>query len=393
MKAASYLLRAAAACAACSATANTPPALYTAGSIKHALRLPDGSVIIAGDFTAVAEIGRAGLAKLDPNGQVNAIWNPNGLAANTAVQVVALAASPTGDQVYIATPSTVQDVYATGTGANVPGFTLVTASGSVDGGDTGIRDIAVRSDGTLYLAGAFAYVDGQSRSGLASVSATGTLNGWSASANSTVNSILADSGAGYLYLGGRFVNIDGAAHLRLARVSLGDGSVDAGWAPSVTATSDGVHRLTLSAAGDNIVFAGYFTSVNSTARSGIARVSTASPATLDPTWNPSLTDAGSIEAIAAASDYVFLGGDIDCCNQAPLARVAATGAGALDASWAPMPDGQVHALSLDGTGALLAFGDFRYAGNIAVLAAAHIAANGSVNHALSDVERNGSVIA
>jgi len=371
--------------------ANTPPALYSAASVTQSLRLPDGSLIIAGNFTTVAEVPRAGLAKLDAAGQLDATWNPAGLAPLTAGQIIALAASPDGSQLYIATPTAVQDVYTSGAGANVSGFS-VSVSGSVDGGNNGIRAIATDANGYLYIAGAFAYVKAQPRNGLARVDGAGTLDSvWKPSSNGVVSTLAVDSAGGLIYLGGAFVNIGGAAHLRLARALLSDGSVDATWTPSVTSSSDGVHHLARSADGNNVIISGYFTAVNGTARTGLAMVSAASGAT-DLNWNPPSITGGSIDAIAAASDYVYLGGDLFCCNQVTLVRVAATGTGAIDATWLPAASGRVRALAFDGA-AVDAFGDFGYMGNTPVLAAAQLLGDGSATHALPDCERAGAVFA
>jgi hypothetical protein len=371
-------------------SANTPPVPYTAASVKQALRLPDGSLIVAGNFTTVGEVARNGLAKLGADGQLDSTWNPAGLAPNTAIQTVALAASPSGDQVYIATPDRVQDVYTTGVGANVSGFSL-TASGSVDGGNSGIRTIAADANGFIYIAGAFAYIDAQARNGLARVDSGGTLDTtWKPSANSTVSTLAVDSAGGLIYLGGAFVNVGGAAHLRVARALLSDGSVDATWTPSVTSSSDGVHHLVRAADGNDVIFSGYFTAVNGTARSGIAKVSAATGAT-DTNWNPGT--GGDAFALAAASDFVYLGGDLFCCNQAPLTRVSATGTGAVDATWSPAADGAVRALALDGVSSVLVFGDFAYMGDVPVLAAAQLLSDASATHVLPDFEREGSVIA
>jgi len=368
----------------------TPPKLYAAAAVTQALRLPDGSLIIAGNFTSVGEVARPGLAKLDANGQLDPTWNPAGLAPNTAIQIVALAASPDGSQLYIATPVSVQNVYTTGVGANVAGFSVL-ASGSVDGGNSGIRALGVDANGLIYIAGAFAYIKGQPRNALARVDSGGTLDAlWKPSANSTVSTLAVDSANGLIYLGGAFVNVGGAAHLRIARAQLSDGSVDATWTPTVTSISDGVHHLVRSADGNDVIFSGYFTAVNGTSRSGIAKVSAATGAT-DMNWNPGT--GGDAFALAAASDFVYLGGDLYCCNQWPLARVSAIGTGAVDATWSPAADGAVRALVLDGVSSVLAFGNFAYMSDVPALAAAQLSSSAVASHALPDFEREGSVIA
>lgn len=366
------------------------PALYAAGSARHAIRLPDGSIIVTGYFTTVGETARPGIAKLLPDGQLDEEWMASGLADGFAAQAVALAASPDGTALYIATNNQIAKIYTSGAGASVPGF-AVTVFGSVDGGNSGIRALGVDGAGLVYVAGAFAYVNGQQRNGLARVSASGTLDaGWNASANSTVNAIEIDSTGGFVYAAGAFVSMNGATHLRIARLQLADGSIDAGWSPTVTSVSDGVHHIALSAARDSLVLAGNFSAVNSTARAGLARLLTSAP-NLD-AWNPA-TSGYDVEAIVANADYVYLGGTLGCCGAGQLARVAASSDGAIDAGWSPLIDGSIAALLADATHALLAFGDFDDIGGVPVLAAAALSLGATADHTLPDFEIEGSVLA
>ena len=366
------------------------PSLYAAGSVKQALRLTDGSVIITGYFTAVGEVPRAGIAKLSAAGQLDPTWTAPGLAPGFASQAVALAASADGAAVYIATSVQVVKLSASGTGATIPGFSIL-ASGSVDGGNSGIRALAVDASG-IYVGGAFANIDGQPRNALARLSSAGVLDGgWIATANSTVNSLALDGLGGFVYIGGAFVTVGNAAHLRVARLNLGDASVDATWTPTVTSALGGVFHIALSPAADTLLLAGNFSAVNSTARPGVARL-VCSSAALDATWNPAVSGY-AVQSIAAMDDFVYFGGDSGCCGSDRLLRVAATGAGSIDAAWVPALDGEVRALLPGANGSMLAFGDFAYAGNLPVLAAAAIASSGLASHALPDVEVEGSASA
>ena len=366
--------------------AGATPLLYAPAQVRHALRLPDGSLIATGNFTAVGETPRAGIAKLTAAGELDPAWNPPGLPDGFAAQAVALAASPDGTQLYIATNSQIADIYTTAAGAAVPGFE-VTATGSVDGGNSGIRAIAVDPSGLLYVAGAFAYINSSSRNALARLSAAGVLDDdWNASANSTVAALQIDPSGGFVYIGGAFVSVDSATHFRLARVHLADGSADASWNPSVSSTSDGIHALALSAASDTVFVAGNFSSINTTARGGFARVLTASGA-LD-AWNPPFAGYG-VRAIVAASDFVYVGGDLGCCNAGTLARADA-GSGAIDAAFVTALDGPVDALLADAEQAVLAFGEFGNAGDTPTLGAAAISSAATASHALPDFEIEGS---
>ena len=370
--------------------AHALPSLYTAGSVRQALRLPDGSMVITGYFTAVGEIPRAGIAKLSAAGQLDPNWTAPGLPAGFASQAVALAASPDGSAVYIATGAQVTKVSAGGTGATVAGFSI-TASGSVDGGNSGIRTLAVDASG-IYVAGAFAYIDGQPRNAIARLSSAGVLDGgWIASTNSTVNSLAIDDLGGFVYLGGAFVNVNSTTHLRVARLHALDASIDATWSPTVTSALGGVAKIALSPAADTLVVAGNFTAVNSTARSGVARL-ICSTAALDAAWNPAVAGY-AVQAIQTADDFVYFGGDSGCCGTDRLLRVSAAGTGGIDPAWVPALDAQVRALLPGASGPVLAFGDFAFAGNVPVLGAAAIAGTGSASHMLPDVEVEGSAAA
>lgn len=357
------------------------PALYAAGAVTRALRLPDGSIVATGTFTSVGEIPRAGIARLAPQGALDPVWTGSGLPANFALQVVALAASADGTRVYLATPYQVVALATSGSGAAVPGFS-VTASGSVDGFNSGIRALRTDAGGALYIGGAFAKIDGQSRNGLARVGGDGALDAsWTPGVNSTVAAFEIDESGGWLYLGGAFVTVDGGAHLRVARVLLSDGSVDADWSPAITSSSDGVHALALSPNGDSLVLAGNFTAVNGAARSGVARVAAVDGAV--EAWNPPIL-GGSVRAIAHAAAQVYFGGDYGCCGGATLARVSAASAVA-DSAWNPLANNRVDTLLADGA-ATLAFGSFDHAGGTTVLGAAALADDGSASHALPDFE-------
>jgi hypothetical protein len=364
------------------AAAQAVPGLYSAGTVAHALRLPDGSTIATGSFTSVGEVPRAGVARLTPQGALDAAWTGSGLPAIFALQVVALAASPDGTRVYLATPSQVVALATSGSGAAVPGFSVI-ASGSVDGFNSGIGALRTDAAGALYLGGAFAKINGQSRNGLARVASDGVLDAsWMPAVNGTVAALDIDESADRLYLGGAFVTVGGSAHLRLARVLLSDGCVAADWSPAITSASDGVHALALAPGGGSLLLAGSFTAVNGTARSGIARIATADAAL--EAWSPALL-GGAVRALAASATQVYAGGDSGCCNGAALARFAAAD-GSADAAWTPLPNGSVKALFDDGAGGALAFGAFDHAGGTTVLGAAALGGDGSASHALPDFE-------
>lgn len=352
------------------------PALFAPGHARLAVRLPDGAVVVAGQFSSVAQTPRTALARLTPGGTFDPSWAPSGLPAGFAPALVALAASPDGSSVYLASGTRILRVAAGATGA-LQAFDA-NVSGSVDGSNSGIRSIAVDAVGRVYVAGAFAYVNGVRRDGLARLGSDGTLDAdWKPAANSTVNAIAI--GAAHAYLAGAFVNLGGQPHLRLARVALDDGVADAQWNPTA---SGAVRLLAPSVDANQLVLAGDFSAVDGTARPGVARIAVAD-GSVDG-WAPAL--AGSaLRAIRVAADHVDFGGEYGCCGSSRLVRVASADA-SIDPNWQPSPDGIVDALLDGGNGKTLAFGDFGRLGATPALAAATIDASGSASP-LVDIER------
>ena len=377
-------------CAAPSVQAVTVPTIYAAGSVNQAIELADGSRIVAGNFTSVNGVARAGLAKLNAAGSLDALWNPPGLPSGAGAQALALAASPDGSALYIAASATVWKVSTTGVGANVAGFTL-TASGSVDGGNSGIRAIAVDTGGKLYVAGAFAFIDGQQRNALARVAANGTLEAWTATSNSTIATLAFDATGTYLYLGGDFVSMAGNAHLRVARLLLADASSDETWKPTVSASvSHVVQHLALTPAGDALVISGNFTAVNGTMRSGVAKIST-SNAVLDGAWTPAVSGY-NVAAIVTTNSAVYFAGPPICCGDGFVLRADAVTA-ASDPNFVAHPDQHVAALLLNAAGNLDALGAFAYVNSATVLGAVTLGANDGTPTPLADFESPGAVTA
>lgn len=115
--------------------------------------------------------------------------------------------------------------------------------------DDQVKAIAV-SGQSVYVAGAFDRIDGQSRDGLAQV---GAVNGRVSRTfrhrfDGRVNALVAMGGK--LYAGGSFDEVDGRDRSRLAAFSLLGGSLDSGWRPSADETVDAL------AAGPGRIYAG-----------------------------------------------------------------------------------------------------------------------------------------
>lgn len=171
--------------------------------------------------------------------------------------------------------------------------------------------------------------------------------------------------AGALYLGGTFTNLGGVPRTGLARV-FEDGSLDPSWAPVPGNCSYsgacGVRQLAMDGTG-RVYVAGAFASIDGVARAGLARLAGSGADALDLAWNPAAVGAVA-SILPAAAGGLFVGGQfsqIGGLAQAWLARL--DGAGQADASWQPQPDDRVRMLarSFDDS-RLYVSGDFSHIG-------------------------------
>ncbi len=135
------------------------------GSVNCVLPLPDGKLLVAGEFTKFNGVNRTRLVRITQSGKVDTEFNP--ASANGTIRALALA--PNG-KLYIA-----GDFTSVSGEARVR-VALLNVDGSLDigfdpgqGPDGTVYDLALQSDGQLLLAGSFAKVNGFASPGLARV--------------------------------------------------------------------------------------------------------------------------------------------------------------------------------------------------------------------------------
>jgi uncharacterized delta-60 repeat protein len=189
-----------------------------AGGPVHALAaLPDGGVLIGGDFTSIQGQARSGLARLGANGTVN-------LAFNAGVE------------------------------------------GEVD-------CLAIQSDGRIVLGGDFVAVAGHPRSRIARLNSGGDLDlafNPGTGANGTVRSVLLLPD-GKLVMGGAFSSVNGVSRHDVARLNT-DGSLDLTLDPGAGTQGGRVNALALQGDGA-VVLGGLFSVFNGLVSDNIARLS------------------------------------------------------------------------------------------------------------------------
>lgn len=136
-----------------------------------------GSVYLGGFFISINNVSRYGLAKLNPDGTLNASWNPSSEIFNIA------------------------------------------------------QTLAWDGAGNLLVGGTFDHLGGVARANLAKVSTGGTIDpAWNPSTNGGVTALLVGD-HGSVYAAGQFTTVGGQPRSGVARLSISDGSVDGAWDP------------------------------------------------------------------------------------------------------------------------------------------------------------------
>lgn len=298
---------------------------------------PDGRVLVAGGFTRFNGMPRRNLARLNSDGSFDATFNAN------AAMLFDLATAG-GDQpvLHVALQADGKIFFTEGNTLNQATDRLLrlNADGTVDAtfqpgqprapsAMTAVR----QADGHIVIAGAFTFVNGVTRPGLARLNADGTLDPTFAPAVAPTDVIL---GVGSLASGRVFVasGFSGVGDSPRGGVTsyLPNGALDPAF--TLTLNSGGTIYALLVLPDGHVVIAGNFSSVNGTARGNLAALQP--DGSLDPAF-ASAPANGPVRLLAPRADGGFLAaGAFSTVASARRNNLAAFAAdGALDATFVP----------------------------------------------------------
>jgi len=373
---------------------NTPiadfPQVDVNGRVNAIETNPDGSVYVAGDFTAIGGISRTNIARILSDGTVDPDFAPNPNSAeydeeteewSDSSYVTALSYDAVSNQLYIAGNfmSIGEDIVRTnlaavdGSTGEVGAFNA-TVSGAV-------YTIETTNDGDgLYVGGAFTVVNGDVlRNELALFdTATSEARAFNASVSSTecsfgddtVYALQHDEANNQLYVAGRVYSFGGTARRGLARLNATTGALDTSFNPDIR-QSDAASQCPIVRSlvvNDDVVYAGgYFDRVNATeARQNLAAFSRASGDVL----SLNVAVDSDVHALAhnSAGNTLFVGGGfttVDGVTRNELAEVDIDTDEVTDFNpdiTAEFPE-TVYALGLDAEGTLYAGGRFSMVGD------------------------------
>ena len=202
-----------------------------------------------------------------------------------------------------------------------------------------VRTVIPDGAGGWFIGGRFRSVGGLRRQNLAHISANGAITSPTPTVNGEVLALARTSAT--LFVGGTFDTVGGVPRLNIVGVDLLSGSV-----LSLAPDPDGAVRALLVHEG-RLFVGGDFGTIGSQQRNSLAEVDTTTG--IPTNWNPDVGFAGtpgSVRALAAAADTVYVGGlfwNVGSASRRHLAAIFSTTA--LPTSWAPVvtgPAGMVY---------------------------------------------------
>jgi uncharacterized delta-60 repeat protein len=329
---------------------------------------PDGKILLGGQFAYVNGAPHTGLGRLKADGLVDESFKAD---VNFSSKVTAVALYTNGPQ---AGKIVAGGTFTSVNGLVANGLALLNANGDVETsfipviqpGD--VEALVLQADGKILIGGTFTNVNGVTRNGIARLNSDGSLDagfdpgsgiggiGIYAVALQTNQQIL---------IGGAFTNFNGASRSGIARLSA-SGTLDPAFDPG-SGVSDGVVRAVLIQPDGRILIGGGFTKVGGTARNGIARLNL--DGTSDSNFNPGdgINDR-EIRALALQPNgKILIGGSFTNYNHISAGGVARLNAdGGFDYGFDPGSGvsfiGQVRAtvysLSLQPDGKVILGGSF-----------------------------------
>ena len=268
---------------------------------------PDGKIIIAGSFTTINGSTHNQIARLNPNGSLDASFVP--------------------------------DV------------------------NNGINALALQPDGKIVIGGSFFLVNGTTHNSIARLNADGSVDtSFTTNVDGEVFAVILQPD-GKILFGGNIGVVNNSFRYNVTRLNA-DGTLDTSFAPAFfDGIASFVYALSLQTDG-KVLVGGVFSQIGGVSRINIARYN--SNGSLDTAFNPiiSTTNAAVRSIVLQADGKILVGGDIISINGTTVNRIARLNPdGSLDASLALsgfLDVTHIFAISLQADGKILIGGFFLY---------------------------------
>ncbi len=291
----------------------------------------DGKIIIAGSFLNYNGINKGRVARLNADGSIDASFG-GGTGANAQVNSIALLSD---GRILIG------GNFTTYNGIARAGIARLDANGNLDpafdpgAGTTYIYAMAVQVDGKILIGGGFSTYNNIPRAGIARLLPDGALDASFDPGSGITGSVTAVrmQSDGKVLLGGSFTSYNNTNRKNILRVN-GDGSLDATFAPATGPNNYWVDDIALQLDGQ-VILVGDFTTYNGTTRNRIARVNV--DGSLDNTFDPGFGTDSEIRSVCLQPDgRIIVGGTFwsyGGTSRPGIARLKANGT--VDAGFVP----------------------------------------------------------
>ncbi len=321
------------------------------GEIYCLTPLPDGRMLVGGEFAELGGEPRANLALLGPDGTLDRTFTPAVGEGGFSSRVQSLAVQPNGGIL-------VGGYFRTLAGRSSSNLARLNADGTPDatfnvaaGG--GVYCMAVQSDGMTVVGGGFTSLGGQAHSYIGRLTGDGKVDAaFKAEADNTVNCLTVQTD-GKILVGGMFTNLGGQLRPNLGRLNA-DGSLDATFRPAANNT---VTSLAVQSDG-RILVAGPFQNLGGRPCQGIGRLN--SDGTLDTAFvfPPGSSSPGlSPECLAIQPDGKVLVGGLSYGTRDWKGLLRFNPDGSFDSSFPTGSFEDAYGLAVGANGAVWAGGD------------------------------------
>jgi uncharacterized delta-60 repeat protein len=309
----------------------------------------DGKVLVAGNFTVLAQQPVSYIGRLNPDGTLDASFYPQ---ANKAVY--SLAIQPDG-KILAGGPFTA----LAGQTRNYIG--RLNADGTLDtfnpGANNSLYNLAIQPDGKILAGGPFTALAGQTRNYIGRLNSNGTLDTtFNPGANNSVYN-LAIQPDGKILAGGVFTALAGQTRNYIGRLN-SNGTLDSTFNPGA---NNIVNTLALQPDG-KILVGGQFTGLGGQTRYYIGRLN--SNGTLDTTFNPG-ADNNVVTLTLQADGKILVGGQFTHLGGRACLYIGRLNAdGTLDATFNSGANGEVDSFAVQPDRKILVGGNFAALGSL-----------------------------